>query len=472
MFNTKLPRGSELLHLPRAEDDRPDRPAERQPPRAGALCHRERAGAPRAGTSGTPAGSASPRAGRRGSTPSGRRTPTPPSTPRSIPTSRRSSRTWRRSPPTSASPSSIPRSGRSSWRGWSCSRRRSRRSTPARSPRRAGALRATGEVDGALYTVLVAEDRGGGSVILPGPELLGPGAPGLLLAGGDRPRAEGLRHLLRRASCSPTARSRGAATTGSSVPTSSGGPRATTRSPASSCSASRRLPTVPTSRRNGTAGASAPTPATSSGAIRRAPGTGTSSTWTSATSSGPTSAFCPQVGVRELHGHPRPLVLGRGGALPPHPPLPPGDRHRGHRRQPAAAPLSIPAIEIQGLWNGYLSYERRTDRVRAGNRLFDAGYFVITLQMSPSQRIGDVALAVTSGDDVDFANQRPARSLILDLQGTVRPTDHLSAPAQRRPPLARRLAHRLRAPERPPVHRRAWPASRRPTPSPPGPPCG
>jgi hypothetical protein len=85
-----------------------------------------------------------------------------------------------------------------------------------------------------------------------------------------------------------------------------------------------------------------------------------------------------------------------------------------------------PAIEFQGLWNGYMSFERRTDRVRAGDRLFDADYYVVNVQMSPSQRIGDVALAVTSGGDVDFANQRPARSLSLDLQGTVRPTDHLS----------------------------------------------
>jgi hypothetical protein len=85
-----------------------------------------------------------------------------------------------------------------------------------------------------------------------------------------------------------------------------------------------------------------------------------------------------------------------------------------------------PAIEIQGLWNGYFSYERRTDRVRAGSRLFDAGYSVVNLQLSPSQRFGDVALSVTSGGDVDFDNQRPAHSLSLDVQGTVRPTDHLS----------------------------------------------
>jgi hypothetical protein len=85
-----------------------------------------------------------------------------------------------------------------------------------------------------------------------------------------------------------------------------------------------------------------------------------------------------------------------------------------------------PGIELQGLWNSDVTFERRSDRVRAGSRLFDADYYVANVQMSPSQRLGDVALAVTSGDDVDFDNQRPARSLSLDLQGTVRPTDHLS----------------------------------------------
>lgn len=85
-----------------------------------------------------------------------------------------------------------------------------------------------------------------------------------------------------------------------------------------------------------------------------------------------------------------------------------------------------PGIDLRGLWNSTVSFERRSDRVRAGNQLFDADYYVLNVQMSPSQRLGDVAIAVTSGDDVDFDNQRPARSLSLDVQGTVRPTDHLS----------------------------------------------
>ena len=44
-------------------------------------------------------------------------------------------------------------------------------------------LRATGELGGTPYTVLVAEDRGGGSVILPGPNGSRPAPTGLLLDG-------------------------------------------------------------------------------------------------------------------------------------------------------------------------------------------------------------------------------------------------------------------------------------------------
>jgi hypothetical protein len=85
-----------------------------------------------------------------------------------------------------------------------------------------------------------------------------------------------------------------------------------------------------------------------------------------------------------------------------------------------------PGFELQGFWNSFISVEHRTETVRTGSRLFDSDYFVTSVQMSPSQRIGDVALNLTAGDDVDFANQRPAHGIALDLQGTVRPTDHLA----------------------------------------------
>jgi hypothetical protein len=86
----------------------------------------------------------------------------------------------------------------------------------------------------------------------------------------------------------------------------------------------------------------------------------------------------------------------------------------------------VPGVELEGFWNSYIGLEQRTETIRAGNRLFDSSYYVVVAQMSPSQRIGDVSLTLIFGDDVDFANVRPARGATVSLQGTLRPTDHLA----------------------------------------------
>ncbi len=85
-----------------------------------------------------------------------------------------------------------------------------------------------------------------------------------------------------------------------------------------------------------------------------------------------------------------------------------------------------PGIELEGFWNSYINLERRTDKVRAGSHLFDSTYYVFNARMSPSQRIGDLSLNLAFGDDVDFANERPARGATVGAQATVRPTDHLA----------------------------------------------
>ncbi len=85
-----------------------------------------------------------------------------------------------------------------------------------------------------------------------------------------------------------------------------------------------------------------------------------------------------------------------------------------------------PGFDLQGFWNSFISVEHRTDRVWTGSRLVDAGYFVTSVQMSPSLRVSDLSLNLTAGDDVDFANQRPGRGVTLGVSGTVRPTDHLA----------------------------------------------
>src|SRR6185295_8234329 len=86
----------------------------------------------------------------------------------------------------------------------------------------------------------------------------------------------------------------------------------------------------------------------------------------------------------------------------------------------------IPGVEIEGFWSSYLNVEHRSEKIRTGARLFDSDYFVVNAQMSPSLAFGNFGLDLTIGDDVDVANERPARGATVVLRFTVRPTDHLS----------------------------------------------
>ncbi len=90
-------------------------------------------------------------------------------------------------------------------------------------------LRATGKIGESAYTVLVTEDRGGGSVILPGPLLLELRPAGLQVDRRDRTRAARLRRLLRRPPGDGPGDPTAAATTGSWDPTFPGARARATR---------------------------------------------------------------------------------------------------------------------------------------------------------------------------------------------------------------------------------------------------
>ncbi|HEX4964999.1 MAG TPA: DUF5916 domain-containing protein [Thermoanaerobaculia bacterium] len=85
-----------------------------------------------------------------------------------------------------------------------------------------------------------------------------------------------------------------------------------------------------------------------------------------------------------------------------------------------------PGIDVEGAWNSFLEIEHRDEKVRAGNKLFDTSYYIGVLTLSPSQTVGGVEFDFTFGDAVDFASQRLGRGATLALSGTLRPTDHLA----------------------------------------------
>jgi Domain of unknown function (DUF5916) len=84
-----------------------------------------------------------------------------------------------------------------------------------------------------------------------------------------------------------------------------------------------------------------------------------------------------------------------------------------------------PAIEAQGFWNSYVDLEARFATIRVGDRLFHYHYLYSIVQMSPSHAIGQISLTATFGQAIDFDNARPGHGAEITLSSVLRPTDHL-----------------------------------------------
>jgi len=77
-------------------------------------------------------------------------------------------------------------------------------------------------------------------------------------------------------------------------------------------------------------------------------------------------------------------------------------------------------------WSGFLQLRYTYDRTRAGDSLIARQQFGFTARFSPTRRIALLTADSTMGQDIDFANARPARGITLNLQATLQPTDHLA----------------------------------------------
>ncbi len=85
----------------------------------------------------------------------------------------------------------------------------------------------------------------------------------------------------------------------------------------------------------------------------------------------------------------------------------------------------VPAIEAQGLWNSYMNVEARFASIRVGDRVFKYHYLWTVVQVSPSHAIGQISLNAVFGQAIDFDNARPGHGAEITLSSVLRPTDHL-----------------------------------------------
>jgi len=137
------------------------------------------------------------------------------------------------------------------------------------------------------------------------------------------------------------------------------------------------------------------------------------------------AGFLPQVGVRDLRvGGGYSFYPETGIFRHPHPYL-------FFREIKAATGGDVllrritPGIEVNGFWNSYADLEYHGEQVRAGNRLLTNNQWLIVLQASPSATLAQINLNATLGDSADFDNARPGRGSTFGLTAIVRAVNHL-----------------------------------------------
>ncbi len=133
--------------------------------------------------------------------------------------------------------------------------------------------------------------------------------------------------------------------------------------------------------------------------------------------------FVPQVGTREAFGmggytfHPtgffsrvRPNIEAD---------------YTGERDGALVYRFVAPGIEADGPWASTSSLNCSFDRIRAGNQTLARTQLHWAFSASPSRLFQSISLSGQFGSDIDFENSRRGRGGTIQSQAQVRPTDHL-----------------------------------------------
>ena len=141
------------------------------------------------------------------------------------------------------------------------------------------------------------------------------------------------------------------------------------------------------------------------------------------------AGFVPQVGYRELSGYgawsvrpKRVASLVRTGV------------DLNHQDDQAGALITrtvTPNVFMQTRLNGFMRVAYTDDRTRAGDTVIGRRYFNGFVRLSPTRRIRTIGVDGTVGEDIDFANARPAHGSTLNIFATIHPSDHLELEALR-----------------------------------------
>ncbi len=76
-------------------------------------------------------------------------------------------------------------------------------------------------------------------------------------------------------------------------------------------------------------------------------------------------------------------------------------------------------------WSGFVQLNYVDDRVRAGEQVFPRRQFRFITRFSPSRWLSQLRADGTMGEEIDFDNARPGKGTSINLGGNVNPTQHL-----------------------------------------------
>ncbi len=85
----------------------------------------------------------------------------------------------------------------------------------------------------------------------------------------------------------------------------------------------------------------------------------------------------------------------------------------------------MPAIGMDGRWNSFFRAEIIADEVRSGEKLFERTRFRWNVRFRPASAFTDFFFNGTLGDEIDFAGSRPGSGINLRTGFTLRPGNHL-----------------------------------------------
>jgi len=89
-----------------------------------------------------------------------------------------------------------------------------------------------------------------------------------------------------------------------------------------------------------------------------------------------------------------------------------------------------PGFGLDGRWSSFVRIRGAFDRVQSGGEIFSTEKLVYTVELTPSRRVSRLELFGDWGDQVDFANHRLGDGGTVSLRADLRPTDHLQLDLQ------------------------------------------